>query len=849
MKTEANIPLAEESVRRAAVERGHAMEILRQDVERFRTMIDMLPTVVFETNTQGRITFANKFGFQFFGVTQQQFREGVNVEDLVVADDVPRLRVNYASVLSGANPGANEYTVTNMMGEPLSVIVYSDAIRDQNDEAVGLRGILVDISIRKKIETTLKESESRYKNLFMTIDDAAFIYDAATGEILDANQAAEHLYGYTHQEYLTMNIAGLTATGGTNSSGGAIDPLPGGYQASPLRYHKKSNGAVFPVESSSGTFEWQTRRCRFDIYRDLAGRRKAELELRKSEARLNLYLNAMHDGLCDWNLSNGEMFYSPGWIDMLGYEADDVPPYAMFWRSNVHRDDEARLQSALDEHLGGRTDQLAAEFRMRTKLQRWIWIGCRGRVIEWNEDGSAHRLIATFTDISERKAAEERLQHVADENRLLMEHASDAILITSDEGRILDLNTKATELFEYTRIEFLALSVHDIVPMEEQKIHPLPFDFLRTGAPLVEERIFRKKGGMLIAVESSLKSLPDGRIHASLRNITERKRAETEFKSIILSEVYEKLFIKLRVFRHGESMAMNLNRLMLFAQNITDLHAVLRKQQAQELPVVQMPATQRVHVAVNEYNLLVYPELRSIGLLLQAIGNENIHMERVSMPHASGSELLKLNENVKQLISQMKDLLTDPEHGRTNDDDVKMLRRDMLRDVDTLKRHVSELMRLVESELACDVGKTVLTVVGKYTPNAFGVAIRLAEPAVKRFAIGKPGEIGEIVSILLHNALQAMEADTLQAQEDKCITVACREGEGRIFIVVEDTGPGVSDAIRDRIFEDGFTTKSDGHGFGLSYARTALKKYGGKISCQPIDPRGARFLIELVVLN
>jgi PAS domain S-box-containing protein len=846
MDTETNTQINEDNTSRIAPEHTRAMELLRQEVTRFRTMIDMLPTIIFETNLQGLITFANKFAFDFFGTADQSFREGIYAEDLVIDEDLPRLRSNFAAVLAGAPRTANEYTVKTKKGGLYAVIIYSDVIRDANNDAVGVRGIMVDISVRKQIEDTLRESESRYKNLFTTIDDAAFIYDAAAGAILDANEAAEQLYGYSHREFLTMNINDLSAAGTASfESSNIIAPE---HSNSPLRYHRKNTGALFPVEISSGTFEWQNQRYRFDIYRDLTKRRKAEIELRASEARLKLYLNALHDGLWDWDISTGEIFYSPGWLEMLGYQTDDVPPHEMFWRKNIHKDDEAEFQKALDDHLAGRTTQISTEFRMRTKQQEWKWIGCRGSVVEWTVDGSARRLIATFTDISERRAVEERLRQIAHENRVLMDHASEAIIITTDTGLIVDINTKACELFEYTRSELLSRSVRDMVPPEDIEIHPLPFDELRGGTPIVEERVFRKKHGTLITVESSLKTLPDGRVHAIIRNITERKRAEIEFKSIVLSEVYEKLFIKLRVFRHGESMAMNLNRLLLFAQNITDLYSVLRKQQGDDGPVTHMPAAERVNVAVNEYNLLVYPELRSIGLLLQAIGEDDRDQNASTMPRTSGKELLVLNENVKMLIGEMKVLLTDPKRVAAKDDDVKKLRRDMLRDVDTLKHRVNDLMKLVEAELACDIVATVSTVVTKYSPNAYNVPIFYEEPPIKKFVIGKPAEIGEVVSILIHNALQAMESDAPNATA-KNVFIQCKEFEGKILLIVQDTGPGVDDHLREKIFEDGFTTKADGHGFGLSYARSAIRKYGGKISCEHNAPRGARFIIELVVLN
>ncbi len=849
MDTETNTVINEGYLSRTAAEHARALEILRQEADRFRTMVDLLPTVIFELNLQGRITFANTFAFDFLGASEQDFREGIYAENIIVDDDLPRMRENFGATLKGSTRHANEYTIRTYRDELCSVIMYSDAIRDQNNDAVGMRGIIVDITIRKQIESTLRESESRYKNLFMTIDDAAFIYDAATGAILDANAAADQLYGYTHSVFLTMNINVLFAAAGTGSfeTSNIIAPE---HTDSPLRYHRKNSGAIFPVEISSGTFEWQNQRYRFDIYRDLTKRRKSEIQLRESEARLKLYLNALHDGLWDWNLTTGEIFYSPGWIEMLGYQPDDVPPHEIFWKNNIHKDDEPGFLAALEDHIAGRTGQISSEFRMRTKLREWKWINCRGSVVEWAVNGSARRLIATFTDISERRIVEERLRQVAHENRVLMEHASEAILITSDMGQIVDVNTKACELFEYSRTELVTLRIEDMVPPEDIEVHPLPFDFLKTGASLVEERIFRKKHGAFITVESSLKALPDGRIHAILRNITARKKAETEFKSIVLSEVYEKLFIKLRVFLHGESMAMNLNRLLLFAQNITDLYSVLRKQRGDAALGTHMPAAERVNIAVNEYNLLVYPELRSIGQLLQAIGDDDRDAATTPMPRASGKDLLLLNENVKRLIGEMKVLLTDPLHITAKDDDVKKLRQDMLRDVDTLKHRVNDLMKLVEAELACDITATVSTVVTKYSPNAFNAPVYFEDLTMKkRFIIGRPAEIGEVISILIHNALQAMESDITMAPAAKSVFIRCTESEGKIQVIVQDGGPGVDHTLREKIFKDGFTTKADGHGFGLSYARSAIQKYGGKLTCEQNVPRGAQFIIELVVLN
>jgi len=75
------------------------------------------------------------------------------------------------------------------------------------------------------------------------------------------------------------------------------------------------------------------------------------------------------------------------------------------------------------------------------------------------------------------------------------------------------------------------------------------------------------------------------------------------------------------------------------------------------------------------------------------------------------------------------------------------------------------------------------------------------------------------------------------------ITVA-RAGP-RVRLVVEDSGQGIPDEIRQNIFDPFFTTKNRGTGLGLAVTRQIVEAHHGSISCEPADPQGTRFVIEL----
>ncbi|HEY4002973.1 MAG TPA: diguanylate cyclase, partial [Candidatus Xenobia bacterium] len=134
--------------------------------------------------------------------------------------------------------------------------------------------------------------------------------------------------------------------------------------------------------------------------------------LRESEERYALAVEGARDGLWDWHLSHNELFYSPRWKAMLGYEADELGSQPEEWMSRVHEEDLPGLQHALSEHLAGRTGHFEHEHRMRHRDGDWRWMLSRGLAMR-GPDGKAARMAGSQTDISVRRHAEDQLVHHA----------------------------------------------------------------------------------------------------------------------------------------------------------------------------------------------------------------------------------------------------------------------------------------------------------------------------------------------------------------------------------------------------------------------------------------------------
>ncbi len=139
------------------------------------------------------------------------------------------------------------------------------------------------------------------------------------------------------------------------------------------------------------------------VHRDITARKRAEAELRRSEERLGLVLEATGSGAWDWNLSTGEVYFSPYWTASLGYAQDDVSPTAAFWESLIHPADMPRVREALARHWAGQTPMYECVNRLRRKDGTWRWNLDRGRVVEWTPTGEPLRMVGTDTDLSQQR--------------------------------------------------------------------------------------------------------------------------------------------------------------------------------------------------------------------------------------------------------------------------------------------------------------------------------------------------------------------------------------------------------------------------------------------------------------
>jgi diguanylate cyclase (GGDEF)-like protein/PAS domain S-box-containing protein len=133
-----------------------------------------------------------------------------------------------------------------------------------------------------------------------------------------------------------------------------------------------------------------------------------EEALRRSEERYALAARGANDGLWDWDLAGSRIYFSHRWKSMLGYAEGEVAEGPEEWMGRIHADDRARVESAIEAHLAGRTEHFESEHRMVCRDGGYRWVLSRGIAVK-DAQGQPCRMAGSQSDITERKQAEQQL--------------------------------------------------------------------------------------------------------------------------------------------------------------------------------------------------------------------------------------------------------------------------------------------------------------------------------------------------------------------------------------------------------------------------------------------------------
>ena len=168
---------------------------------------------------------------------------------------------------------------------------------------------------------------------------------------------------------------------------------------------------------------------------EIAERKQIEQALRESEERFDLAMRGSNDGLWDWNIETNEVYFSPRWKEMLGYEINEISHHLEEWRSRVHPDDLAQTMLDAEKYLNQQTLIYQNTHRAKHKNGHYVWILARGIAI-WNQQGKAIRMVGTHTDLTQLKQVEDELKELNRDFVTLLDNTTDFIYFKDQESKI-----------------------------------------------------------------------------------------------------------------------------------------------------------------------------------------------------------------------------------------------------------------------------------------------------------------------------------------------------------------------------------------------------------------------------
>lgn len=249
--------------------------------------------------------------------------------------------------------------------------------------------------------------------------DSLYLLDPDTSRIVWCNRLAHASLGYTAEEILGHSVLSLQKD---------VTGLPAWEliaaqirQADPYVFvgrHRHKSGHEVSVEVYTRTIALNGKDYFLSVARDITGRLMLQGDMASRDVHVQFALNEASDGLWDWNVSTGEVFFSPQLKRLLGYGPHEMVPTLATWSENLHPEDAPRVNQALDHHMKGLRDRYESEYRLRNRNGHFIWVHDRGRICERNARGQPIRVVGMVRDISDQKSLEARLLQQATRDAL-----------------------------------------------------------------------------------------------------------------------------------------------------------------------------------------------------------------------------------------------------------------------------------------------------------------------------------------------------------------------------------------------------------------------------------------------
>ena len=461
------------------------------------------------------------------------------LKTIVHPDDWDAVEISMHNAIEKGITHEAEYRITTADDHEVWLYCRADRTLDESGKPQKLVGIAQDITKRKQAEL----AQSRYQKRLELAGKAAvdLIYEwEVDSDKLKTFVDADALLGYPQGTDCMGNIQNWLAMIHEDDRHVLDDAV---------EKHRNHTGDIqyeYRIRRADGSYRYWSDHALPQIGRngkpirwvgvctDITDQKEAERALKSSEERFALAMRGSNEGLFDWNVQTNEVYFSPRWKSMLGYEDHELENQFSTWESLTETSDKEETMADMNAFLSGETNRFEREFRMRHKDGHWVNILSRAYMMR-DKKGEPLRVVGTHLDITESKAARQQIERERNRAQNYLDVAGVMLLALNTEGKIELVNPKACEILGLPEDQLIGMSWIDnfILPEQREKIRPFMDSFMRgeiEPAKTHENPIIDANGKVhQITWQNAPLRDSEGRIKGVLssgQDITERVEAE-----------------------------------------------------------------------------------------------------------------------------------------------------------------------------------------------------------------------------------------------------------------------------------------------------------------------------------
>jgi len=522
-------------------DRKKAEDELKETKQKLSEVLEHSVNLFYSHGTDQVITYVSPQSKQFLGCTPEEAK--THWTDFITDNPVnlKGIEITRLAIETGEPQPPYELELRKKNGELIWVKV-NEAPVIKDGKTVSVVGSLTDISIRKITEEGLRKSERKYKYLFENNPQPMWIYDLATLEFLEVNQAAIMQYGYSRNEFMSMTLQDIRYPEDIDALMNDIKNTSSEFNKAGNWRHKKKNGEVVIVEIISHLIDYDNKAARLVLANDVTEKKKAEEAVKKSEQEYYNLFESANDSIIIFEPDSEIVLeVNKEACNVYGFSKDEFVGKSLKDLTENVKAGEKQIKYIL-------TNQSVINFETRhyTKHGKLLDLLVNASAIEYS---GKIAILSINRDITEQKQALNDLEAAYSQLNNLYNSLPEAIFSQDPvNNKMIEVSPAHEQVFGYPPEKFFENPQvwYDLVLPEDRPIVDAGFLTLASGKTHRHQVRIVKPDGTLHWIEATMKPVIDEngklvRIDGIVSDITERKYSEAALQKsqILLTNALE----------------------------------------------------------------------------------------------------------------------------------------------------------------------------------------------------------------------------------------------------------------------------------------------------------------------